>query len=75
MRKPPKLKPIPKVKKSVLLKYFDGSVKKTAGYFDIDKKAVYGWGEYIPDVRAYQIRDAIPKLVVKQRARKKRATR
>jgi len=51
-----------KVRKSAALDKFDGSVVNLAEFLGIASAAVYQWGEYVPEVRAYQLREMFPKI-------------
>jgi len=59
-------KTTPRVKREDLLAHFAGSVQKIADHFDIDRAAVYQWGEYIPELRAHQVKNDFPHLVEKE---------
>ena len=40
-----------------------GGVPALANHLGVTREAVYQWGEYVPEVRAYQLRDEFPELV------------
>lgn len=43
--------------KQEALKLFDGSVRKLADALGITEQAIHQWGDHVPKLRAYQIRE------------------
>jgi hypothetical protein len=41
------------------IKYFDNSVRALAEALGITREAVYQWGDTVPRLRAYEIRDLL----------------
>lgn len=51
---------IPGMKTEEAVSLFDNSVAKLAAALGISVQAVYKWGEDVPPLRVYQIRDLLP---------------
>jgi len=49
------------MKTSDALQAFNGSARELAEALGITREAVYQWGETVPPLRAYQIRDLLAK--------------
>ena len=45
---------------------FFGSIAKLAKVFDISVQAVYKWGEYVPELKAYKLREMHPREFTKR---------
>jgi len=41
------------------LKAFGGSVRNLAGALGLSVQAIYAWGDTVPPLRAYQLRDIL----------------
>jgi len=50
------------IRTETALECFDGSVAKLAKYLGIRPAAIYQWGDCVPTVRAYQLREDFPHL-------------
>jgi len=51
--------PTPKIRVDDAVRYF-GSKAELARRLEITPQALTGWGEYIPELRAYRLRDMYP---------------
>lgn len=51
------------MKTSDALKEFGGSARELAAALGITREAVYQWGETVPPLRAYQIRELLAERV------------
>lgn len=47
------------MKTSEILHYFNNSIRELANALGISREAVYQWGDDVPPLRVYQIRDLI----------------
>ena len=47
------------MKTSDILPHFNNSIRELANALGITREAVYQWGETVPQLRAYQIRELI----------------
>lgn len=47
------------MKTSDILREFNNSVRELAGALGITREAVYQWGESVPPLRAYQIKELL----------------
>lgn len=45
--------------KQEALDFFDGSVRNLANALGITEQAVHQWGEKVPELRAYQLKDKL----------------
>lgn len=41
------------------LKHFDNKVRKLAAALNLSVQAIYAWGDEVPRLRAYEIRDIL----------------
>jgi hypothetical protein len=49
------------MKTSEIIHEFNNSVRELAGALGITREAVYQWGEDVPQLRAYQIKEILAK--------------
>ncbi len=51
---------VPKIKTEDAIALYDGVKYRLAKALKINPQAIDYWGEYVPDLRAYQLRDMHP---------------
>lgn len=46
------------ISRSEALNLFGGSIPEMAKFFGISRHAIYQWGDFVPPLRAYELREA-----------------